>query len=487
MDETRDPNGKVIRRVWRDRRGRSMEVEETTYGVGHKKTVKTTLHNRAPDGTIIGGNITGSTETTTETDEAGNVISTETRMLDADGNQTGGTPQTSGQGGSSSAPGFAVASEVAGGLNTTIFATPRGRIRVNLPDDMAAGDTLSGTVIAEPQGKNTSEIARNEGELSGYVVELEKQQTSSSGRIFKLAIPAAISTTYLILRDKKGEEVARAPVPVASTTPPVEEFDLPTIGQQGRPVEVRGPFDGDIGTTQIGVGGNDLEILAESPRKVVARNPSGQPVGPSEIEVREKDQVAKGDFRTLGIQLSAPKLNLLRGEQTTLVVTVTGLEGIREPVPLVLENKSSGIIQMGGGEVQRLTISPSQVQGGRYTTERPLTGVQRGAFTITGTVVSGRQRPGGVNEAAGGPQTAADTPGYDICGSGCIPYATEQGTGRIRCVTTPACRGRGTDCKCHLFRRASLTNEDYEHVENPDVYADMEAGYEYVCRCVKKK
>ena len=288
--------------------------------------------------------------------------------------------------------GHAVAAEVVAGLNTTLFSTPRGKIRVNLPDDMAAGDTLSGTVFTEPEGKDQNEQARNQGELSGYVVEMEKQQTSSTGRIFKLAIPTAISTTYLILRDKKGEEIARREISVTRQPPPVEEFDLPAIGQQGRPLEVRGPCDGDFSTTNLKVGGEDLEMLAESPRKIVARNTSKQ-VGLSELEVNERDQTARGEFRTLGIKLSAQKLDLLKREQTTLTITVSGLEGIKEAVPLELVNKSPSVIQMGGGEVQRINISPKQVQGGTYTTERQLTGVQRGAFTIVGTVISGRQRP----------------------------------------------------------------------------------------------
>jgi len=517
VDETTDARGRVTKRVWKDRRGNTMEVEKTKYGMGNEKEVTTTLYNPLPNGKTEVGR-----ETVTKTDVVGNEILTETTIyengkeitktkteIDRRGKKrtyrwdraygeweevdANGTPVISGQGGSSAAQGFAVAREASGGLDTTIFSTPRGKIRVNLPNDMAAGDTISGTVVAEPEGKNQNDRAQNEGELNGYVVELEKQQSSSIQRNITLAIPVAITTsTYMILKDKKGKEVARTPVPVARTTPPVEEFDLPTTGQQGRPVEVRGPLDGDSATTRISVGGNDLEILAESPRQVVARNPSGQPVGPSEIEVREKDQVVGGEFRTLGIQLSAPKLNLLRGEQTTLTVTVTGLEGLKESVPLELENKSSNVIQMSGGEVQRLTINSSQVQGGSYTTERPLTGVQPGAFSITGTVISSRQRPSSVKGADGGAlttglgaQKAPGTPGYTICGAGCQLPATEQGSGRVRCITTNACKGRGTGCACHMFRRPIKSNKDYEHVENPEVYVDRDAGYDYVCRCVK--
>ncbi len=528
-ETTTNAEGKVVKEVWKDNSGRGLEEEDTSYGPEGEVTVTTTIYNPTPK---PGGrkrarrttrkvrrrSVINPVTNTSETYEE-EIFFEEARFDKNDDKiQIGGykrevgtngrrtshrwepgkgyveiassvtpdTPHTIGQGGSFAARGFAVASEVAGGLNTTIFATPRGKIRVNLPDDMAAGDTLSGTVIAEPQGKNQSEIARNESELSGYVVELEKQQTSSSGRIFKAAIPTAISTTYLILKDKKGEEVARAPIPVASTTPPVEEFDLPTIGQQGRPVEVRGPFDGDSGTTQIGVGGNDLEILAESPRKVVARNPSGQPVGPSELEVKEKDQTARGEFRTLGVKLSAPKLDLVRGEQTTLTLVVSGLEGIKEEVPLEIENKSSSVIQMGGGEMQRISISPSQVRGGTYTTERPLTGVRRGAFTITGTVVSGRRQ--GPGSGPRGPEIAAGLPPeFTQCDCDCQDPVLKGGqNGEIICKSDSTCSRLG--CDCLMFRRAKGTTD---LVPEPDG-APKRAGvipnnllFTYLCYCVK--
>ena len=70
--------------------------------------------------------------------------------------------------GSVVAPGFAVGNEVANGLSTTSFSTPRGKVQVNLPEDIAAGDTISGTVIAEPEGKDRKEQTRNQGELNGH-------------------------------------------------------------------------------------------------------------------------------------------------------------------------------------------------------------------------------------------------------------------------------------------------------------------------------
>ncbi len=287
----------------------------------------------------------------------------------------------------SASPGYQATNTVATGLSVATFTAPQGTIYVNLPSDMAAGDILSGTVVAEPKSQDPKQRTKNERELSEYVVELGQQRSAiSAGRVLRLALPSSISTTsYLILRDKKGKEVCRSEVPVASSLPTIGDFTLPTLGQQGHSIEIRGLFDGNFDTTRVSIGGQYMQLLAESPRRLIARNTS-QRAGLTEIEFREGTQVRRGPFRSLGIQLSAPKLNLLRGEGTTLTIVVTGLEDLRESIPLVIENKSPGVISMGGGNTQRVMIAPGDVRQGTYTTERPLTGIQPGGFTITGTV-----------------------------------------------------------------------------------------------------
>lgn len=292
--------------------------------------------------------------------------------------------------------GHAVAAEARAGLNTTIFSTPRGRLRVNLPDDIAAGDIISGTIYAEPVGKDQREQARNLTELRSYVVEWEKQKTTasssgpSSGTPFTLAVPAAAATTRLILRNEDGDELARRDLQVVRPLPASTAFAIPRLAEKGNPITIRGPFDGDFRTSTVTVGGEVLPKLAESPRKIVAHNTTAQ-VGLSKGEVTEGSQTVSGEIRNVGIALSAPRLNLLRGEQTTVTVTVTGLEGFEEPVPLVLENMSPSIVRMSDGELQHLSIGPSQVQGGMYTTERTLSSIQTGTFTVTGTVTVGSE------------------------------------------------------------------------------------------------
>jgi hypothetical protein len=125
---------------------------------------------------------------------------------------------------------------------------------------------------------------------------------------------------------------------------------------------------------------------------MVAYNTSKK-TGLTEVELREKGKTVKGQFRNVGITLSAPKLDLMKGEKTTLTVKVFGLAGIKVPVPLVVKNESPTVISMSGGTLQKITIVPSQVKGDTYTMTRPLGGIKRGGFTITGTVVKEIEQP----------------------------------------------------------------------------------------------
>src|SRR5438132_8711231 len=65
--------------------------------------------------------------------------------------------------------------KTAGGLQTATFDLPQGKIRVNLPDDVMAGDTITGTVIPEPKGNTDEERNKNRDVLNGYVVQIAGQ------------------------------------------------------------------------------------------------------------------------------------------------------------------------------------------------------------------------------------------------------------------------------------------------------------------------
>jgi hypothetical protein len=309
--------------------------------------------------------------------------------------------------------------ETAFGLHTATFDTLQGTVTVNLPDDIAAGDVISGTVIAEAKGKDTTEQAKNRDELNGYVVELEKQEATPGDQPARWQIPKAATTARLVLRSKGGRELAHLPIPVAKHSGGVNleknkdlkalqdgaVFQTPTVGQAGRALEIKGAFDGDAQSTGVMISGRPVRVLAESPRKVVAQGVDQ--VGRSEIEVAEQGKVvAKGTFVNVGVRLSAGKLNLLKGEQTNLTLTLLGLDNLQAPMSLQLDNRTPAVVRMTGGDNQLLLIHPKEVQGSSYTTTRVLTGVQPGGFVINATVVSNQTSASGT--AAGLPSPGPD-------------------------------------------------------------------------------
>lgn len=304
--------------------------------------------------------------------------------------------------------------DVASGLSTTTFDTLNGTVTVNLPDDLAAGDTISGTVIAEPKGKTGDEQAKNQDELSGYVVEVAEQPAPSqkvTGNLIdfckdpiqkkddhsttvcsKWSVPDGLPTIAVVLKNREGKIVSHADVPVAPKANPAKVTEgllTPAVGQAGKPISVKGPFDGDFASTAIKLGNQTAKFLASSPRKVVVESPRDFK-GAAEIEVEYKGKsVAKCTYRNVSVNLAAGKLNLIKGEQTTLTVTLAGLIGLLSPVSVQLSNKSPGTVSMGGGETQTIEVNPAQVNVDTFSTKRTLTGVSAGGFSINAVVQNG--------------------------------------------------------------------------------------------------
>ena len=298
---------------------------------------------------------------------------------------------------------------IGGAIELTFDTLLYGDVKVYLPDDTAAGDTISGTVVTEPKGATPEERARNRDTLEGLVVEIGDQKTSASKPQFKWLVPGArpASPTRYVVRlfdVLPNKELANATLPILpealNTTRPgtisSADFKLPAIGQQGRPVEVFGPFDGDSSNTSLNSkvgagsenGSGDFGLIAESPRKVVFRSPVNL-TGPAEITLKEGNVGTSGIFRNVGVRLSAPTTNLKKGESTTVTVQVVGLEGLQQTIPLLLIK--GGVVTMQGGDIQVIPITGSILQpGGTFTLTRTITGQQTGGFSITATVINRR-------------------------------------------------------------------------------------------------
>ncbi|MBX9691119.1 MAG: hypothetical protein K2Z81_01975 [Cyanobacteria bacterium] len=312
--------------------------------------------------------------------------------------------------------GVNAATKVGEGLNTTTFETPKGKINVNLPEDMEAGDELTGTVVAEPAGKSEQEKEEAGDELSGYVVEIknakqpepevvqqppenpqvpvvdpgeeeeEKPKSkkeppkvtknppsapgctkkSGGGALSPIPLvcwfPPSIDDVVITLKDPTGKQVCTQKIvcPGSGTHPPAKSgsCDMPEVGQCGRPVTIKTTCDGKFSNSGVTVGDKPCDMLAESPRTMVAKVPKTV-TGKSKINIKEGKKTFEAPFCALKIALSADKTVLQKGESAHVTVKVTGTEGLTQPVKLKIYNKTPDTVQMPGGAMQEVTVYPT--------------------------------------------------------------------------------------------------------------------------------
>jgi len=335
------------------------------------------------------------------------------------------------------------------GVVTVAMETKRGQIKLTLPADMRAGDTISGTVYEYDARGNvvrTENEARTSDALEGAVIDINGQQHKLRDRVLTFGVPAATAASSLpiILRDRSGREVERSQIPInqnaTSTVPsrpggdqpivpprpnnfpptPLDNFQPPRIGQIGRELSIPGNFDGHANTTRVFISNQPAEFLAESPRGTFVKVPKNIPAEPTMLTVEEvfnvpgrtAPQTVRQEFKfnPVLVDLSADKLQLVRGEGTTLHIIIRGLQldDYEQLLLIELENLSPDVVRLSAGEdrsletkqpgqvlsdVIRKTVDPSKALNGVISFDERLTGVRAGAFSIRATVLQDPPRP----------------------------------------------------------------------------------------------
>jgi hypothetical protein len=285
------------------------------------------------------------------------------------------------------------------GLLKVTFVDSAGKIKVFLPDDMAVGDTISGTVTIEANGSDDKEWSKNQNVLNGYVIDFGDGNKVQANRprftwthqISKPSPPARHVIRIVEVFGQNGKPVSSVNVPINTRVSVVpSRFSLPPTGQTGRPIVIAGPFDGDASNTKCSIGGTSLLVIAESPRQTICTSPVTV-VGVTDIKISEGNRKTTGQIRNIGVNLTAPKTNLTKGENTTLTVSVTGLRGITSNIPIQLV--TTGSINTQGGNTQTIQIKPSMVDTNGVSIQTfTLDAIQSGSFNVTATVQPAMQR-----------------------------------------------------------------------------------------------
>jgi hypothetical protein len=285
-----------------------------------------------------------------------------------------------------------VISETNNGLTSVQFDTPNGQVIAYLPTNIYTGDIISGTVVAEPKGKNEKQISKNKNILNGMVVELDDKDAPVENNKLTWQIPEIIEDgiSYLILKNSKGKELAKTPISIIETPRdfflPDElselDFIIPEYFRAGETEMIHGMFDGDFSNSAIKINDVETNILAESPEGIFFETPEDIS-GPVDVELTEGDFSLEEQTNVLDLELSANKLNLLKGEQTKVYIAVSGLEGLDEEIPLEITNLTLGNINMEGGNKQEIIIEPDDVlDDGTFQYDLDVTAISAGGFSV---------------------------------------------------------------------------------------------------------
>jgi hypothetical protein len=284
-----------------------------------------------------------------------------------------------------------VETETKQGLRRTTFTTDRGEVSIYLPNMLKKGDRISGTVMAEPSGKNDRQWEKNKAVLSGYVIEMEEAPENDAAvkqDFFKWTIPATITggIIHYALKDEKGQTVAVEEMEIAETmdvVPSSEQLVVPPAVMEGSLIPARSNiFDGDLMNTRIKTGDRSAFILAESTREAFFVCPEDV-IGPQTIMVIEGNEVQKAETHVVAIDMTAERTELMRGESTEVTISISGLEGIEVPIPVNVVNESPNTVMLAGGNEQVIYITPNQVsEAGIFTETVNVMARNSGPFSI---------------------------------------------------------------------------------------------------------
>lgn len=284
------------------------------------------------------------------------------------------------------------------------FSSQQGTIKVYLPDDMAAGDMISGTVVAEPVGKNEKEKKKNLTELLKYSLGIAGQKfpVTPAAQNFSFNLPFTYRqlNTPMELLNVSGSKAAEINLPVQSTQPVFPQIPSQTLTPasnvivKGQPLALssNGTFTSSSTFTVTDAAGKTVELkpLCTSPRNAVIQLPPD--IQPGMLTVKSNNNSpATCKIRLIDIMVSAAKTNLQRGETSVLQTTIDpkitdkdSAEAMQIPImSLEIKNLNPNNVSMEGGDVQRIALP----QGNRndaasWNIQRTITGIKPGTFSV---------------------------------------------------------------------------------------------------------
>ncbi len=274
------------------------------------------------------------------------------------------------------------------GLTTAVFPTQFGKVKVYLPDDIRPGESVSGTVIIEPAGENARQKEKNAASLM-------KSRLSVDGT--KILVPdRSASFDWLVQKDRQaaspmelllvsGNKQMKLVLPAPPSQPAMVTGNgcfIPEKALTNAPLRVLGDFDGNSSNTNCLFDQNQLPVLAESPRQCIVYYPAGAD-GSHQLTITEKDKPScSQSVSGVKLNVTAGKLNLQKGENTYILIEVSGLEGLKGTALLQIENRSKEVVNMLPLNSQTIPLTKDSLLTGTYSRKLTIHSLRSGNFFV---------------------------------------------------------------------------------------------------------
>jgi hypothetical protein len=335
------------------------------------------------------------------------------------------------------------------GLTTCVFPAQSGKITVYLPDDIRPGETISGAVMAVPDGKNAKQLEKN-------LAEIKKMQLKLDDKIVQFErlniVPGKpISINWLVHTDRQTScpvELMQASgikpmqliylfktAPVKTETRP-DNCLIPSHALVGAPFRITGSFDGDAANTICALGSEPLPVLAESPRQCIVMYPPNEN-GQRNLSVKEKEEEkCSRSVSGVDMQITTGDLNLRKGQNTFMDIKITGLQHLPDKALLTVTNLTPSVVTMTNGNLQVIPIWPlKDSAGGIFALHCPAVSLATGSFSVNINL--------DLPEISSQPSLTTDIPpGYTkkSCDCGINVSVTKSGN-NFKARASPECKG----------------------------------------------
>jgi hypothetical protein len=244
------------------------------------------------------------------------------------------------------------------------FKLPEGSIRFLMPANRRPGEQVSTRPFLIPEASTDAERAANRAKLATLSVQWRGEVRRLDAVDLEWRVPENLSRL-------EGELCLAEPHQCVSIDPPgathikygvrgglITTFDIPAVQNARTPLRIQGPFDGELSRVRVHSGNSELPVIAES--EVEALVDANGLRGRKEVVVEMAGKaVAIRQVQFVDFQ-SAPVDFDPRWRPGTVKLSITGLNGLVEPLALVLYTRYHMVGRKFG--IQEATLGSQSVK-----------------------------------------------------------------------------------------------------------------------------